>query len=283
MNALEMFCDKILVIGLARRLDRRTAFIREMDRIGLTKYQWFDGYDKPINHNGIPSGNKGCSESHRAVLDVIAFHGWKRVAVFEDDAMVRPEFAESFNTVLMQAISELPAGAKLTYLGGGYGCNPVRRVSPRIIEIKRMLTTSSYIITGEMAREMAPHISGEGPIDNLFNGFTEKGNCYCIYPRLFIQRETLSDLTDQTVNYESSMTDAHHEEMLLDGQVEPHGTDFILRGRLQRRELARDTDADGEEVIVEGKLYRIIRLEDLPAHKPSWFRDEPCTYVLKSC
>lgn len=280
MNPLEAFCDKIIVIGLARRTDRRLAFVREMEKIGVANYQWFDGYDRPEDHNGKPSGNKGCTESHRAVLDVIAFHRWNRVAVFEDDAMVRPEFLESFSAVLSKAINEIPAHAKLTYLGGGYGCNPVRRVSPQIIEIKRMLTTSSYIITGQMAREMAPHIGGIGPIDNLFNGFTEKGSCYCIYPRLFIQRETYSDLTDQTVNYEGSMTDANHEEMLLDGTVERLGERLILNGRLQRRELAASHDMDGTQVIVEGKIYTIVSLQ-LPSHRASWFRNEPVTYILK--
>jgi hypothetical protein len=68
--------------------------------------------------------------------------------------------------------------------------------------------------------------------------------------------------------------------MLLDGAVEQRGNELILRGRLQRRELAAPNDANGEEVIVEGKLYHIIRIE-LPAHRPSWFRNEPATYVLK--
>lgn len=279
MNPLEVICDKIIVIGLTRRLDRRAAFNAEMAAIGVSSYQWFNGFDKPVDHNRQPSGNKGCTESHRAVLDAIVFNGWKRVAVFEDDAMVRPQYVQTFNAVLDDALRELPINARLTYLGAGYACNPKRRIGPHIIEINRMLTTSSYIITGEMAREMAPHISGVGPIDNLFHSHTEKGGCYCIQPRLFIQRETMSDLTDQTVNYEGSMTDAHHEEMLLDGKVEERGSELVLRGRLQRRELAAPNDANGETVIVEGELYRIVRLE-LPAHRPSWYRDEPCTYVL---
>ena len=280
MNPLERICDKIIVIGLERRADRREAFNREMAQLGITRYEWFNGYDKPLDHNSVPSGNKGCTESHRAVLDLIVHNGWDRVAVFEDDAMVRPDFRGQFNDLLVTSLAELPEGWKLCYLGGGYACNAKRRVSPHIIEINRMLTTSSFVITGKMAREMAPYISGVGPIDNLFNGFTERGNCYCITPRLFIQRETKSDLTDQTVNYEGSMTDARHEEMMLDGVIEVRRDELILRGKLQRRELAAPSDMNGEEVIVDGELYRIIRLE-LPEHPASWYRSEPITYVLK--
>lgn len=280
MSPLEYIFDKIIVIGLARRTDRRALFIQEMAKLGVKNFEWFDGYDKPVDHNGQPSGNKGCSESHRAVLDTIVFNKWRNAVVFEDDAMVRPQFIETFNQIFLQAMSEVPAGAKIIYLGGGYGCNPVRRIGPCVIEIRRMLTTSSYIITGEMAREMAPHISGVGPIDNLFNGFTEKGNCYCIQPRLFVQRETLSDLTDQTVNYEGSMTDAAHEEMLLEGTVTKLGDDYVLSGKLQRRELAAPHDMDNTEVIVDDKLYRIASLQ-LPDHRAPWFRGEPVTYFLK--
>jgi hypothetical protein len=100
------------------------------------------------------------------------------------------------------------------------------------------------------------------------------------HPRLFIQRETKSDLTDQTVNYEGSMTDCRHEDMMLDGVIEVRRDELILRGKLQRRELAAPADMNGEEVIVDGQLYRIIRLE-LPEHPASWYRGEPVTYVLK--
>ena len=279
MNPLERICDKIIVIGLERRTDRRDAFNREMAQLGITSHEWFNGYDKPLDA-GVPSGNKGCTESHRAVLDLIVHHGWERVAVFEDDAMVRPDFRGQFNDLLVNSMAELPEEWKLCYLGAGYACNAKRRVSAHIIEINRMLTTSSFIITGKMAREMAPYISGVGPIDNLFHRFTEPGGSFCITPRLFIQRETKSDLTDQTVNYEGSMTDARHEEMMLDGVIEHRHDELILRGKLQRRELAAPGDMNGEEVIVDGKLYRIIRLE-IPEHPASWYRSEPVTYVLK--
>lgn len=280
MTLLSDFCDQIIVIGLARRMDRRRLFNEEMAKIGVTRFSWFDGYDKPVDHNGQPSGNKGCTESHRAVLDAIAYHRWDRVAVFEDDAMVRPSLLPEFNTLLAASLAEVPLNARLIYLGGGYACNAKRRVAPHVIEINRMLTTSSYIINGSMAREMAPYISGVGPIDNLFHSFTEKGGSYCIQPRLFIQRETVSDLTDQTVNYEGSMTDSRHEEMLLEGRWLEPGRTFA--GPLMRRELAAPHDMYGETVIVDGKEYVIEKME-LPAHKASWFRGEQVTYYLKTC
>src|SRR3990167_7080230 len=83
MTALESICDAIIVIGLSRRTDRRALFEAEMAKLGIKNYQWFDGYDKPDG-----SGNRGCTESHRAFLDVINYHKWKRTCVFEDDAKV---------------------------------------------------------------------------------------------------------------------------------------------------------------------------------------------------
>lgn len=276
MSPLEQFCDAIIVIGLKRRIDRRELFSSEMSKIGVSRYQWFEGFDKPAN-----SGNRGCTESHRAVLDTICFHGWKNVCVFEDDAAVRPEFltGDSFNKELRASLDAIPHDARLIYLGGGYASNPKRRVSSRVIEVDRMLTTSSYIITQGMAREMAPFISGHGPIDNLFGGFSQSGRCYCIQPRLFVQRKSMSDLTDQEADYSGSMCDSRHEEMLLDGVVEQRGNEIVLHGHLQRRELAAPNDANGEEVIVDGGTYRIQRIE-LPQHPPSWYRGEPVTYVL---
>lgn len=273
--------DKIIVIGLARRTDRRERFDAEMKKLGIKSHVWFDGYDRPSLGGNPPSGNAGCTASHRGVLELIAFNKWERALVFEDDTIIRPDFSpETAANQLFVGLSEVPRNAEIIYLGGSYANNPKRRISKHVIEVSRMMTTSSYIINWTMAKKMAPHIYGGAPIDVLFSGFTEHGNSYCIHPRVFVQGPSMSDLTDSMAENITSMLDERHEDMLLHGNVSERNGELVLHGTLQRRELARATDADGEEVIAEGVLYKIKRLE-LPPHKPSWFRGEPVTYVLQ--
>lgn len=270
------FFDRIIVLHLERRVDRLAHVNAEMARLGISRWDWFDGYDKPDGN-----GNRGCSESHRGILELIAFNKWERVLVLEDDFALRPEFYGNFNEKFAEMIAEVPAGARIIYLGGGYADTPKRRVSKHVIEVNRMMTTSSFIIGWKMAREMAPYISGNGPIDSLFSGFTERGHCYCISPRMFVQYTSMSDLTDREVNYEMSMTDSRHEEMLVDGEWDNwRGTSCRpLRSELLRRELAASTDMNGTELIVAGERWIVIGIE-LPAHPAPWFRGEKVTYLL---
>ena len=285
MNTITNWCDAVFVINLAKRLDRLEQSICELSKIGVPagthpKATRFEAYADLIDHNGKPNGNFGCTSSHRALLELIAFHRYNRALVLEDDFMLRPKVEGQLNLIFDAVVRELPDDWRILYLGGSYGENPKRRHSPHLIETNAVMTTSSYIINWRQARHMAPHISGIGPIDSLFHRFNREGGCYMACPRLFVQRPSFSDLTERMAENVTSMEDATHEEMLLDGQVEVLGPRLILNGRLQRRELAAPHDMDGTQVIVEGKLYTILSLQ-LPQHRASWFRDEPVTYILK--
>lgn len=203
--------NKVIVINLRRRRDRLARFMDQMDHIGVSMAEVtvFEAYDKPL-HEGLPNGNMGCTASHRAVLEIIAFNRWERVMVFEDDAMVRPEFINGFDGEFRAMFEAVPKDFAICYLGAHYADVPKRRVNDHVIEANRVLTTSSYIIGHKQARLMAPYISGVGPIDNLFSGFTERGNSYILEPRMFVQYTSESDLTGRIANYEPCMTDTSH-------------------------------------------------------------------------
>lgn len=274
------YVDAVVILHLERRKDRWRHMRDELALMGLTptsdRVHVHEGYDMIAG-----SGNRSCTEGHRGILEVAYWHGWSRTLVLEDDFAIRKEFRDDFKGALDMVMEDVPFDADIVYLGGQYADNPKRRHSEHLIEVNRMLTTSSFIISNRMARRMAPHISGEGPIDNLFGDHTQKGNCFCVQPRLFYQYTSKSDLTGREDNYQIAMEDTRHEEMLLEGTLSWHSSKMkaILQGRLQRSEVCAQHDMDGTEVIVDGNLFRITSV-DFPDHPPSWFRDEPVTYHL---
>ncbi len=111
-------------------------------------------------------------------------------------------------------IPEIPEHWDMLYLGGHYGEPPIARVSPHVIQCGRMLTTSSYGITAQMARKMAPYISGVGPIDSLYGGFHRDNRCLILSPRLMIQRPSFSDLQEREMSNSDCMLDESHEQMV---------------------------------------------------------------------
>ncbi len=221
---LEDFFGDIYLINLARRTDRMREAQEEFRRMGIPfdRVTVFEAYDKPEGN-----GNRGCVESHRGVLELIAHkRSDKPSLVFEDDFC--PMFTNSTRrwqvdpqAKFAELAPEIPADFGLLYLAGHYGNMPRERVSPHIIRPGNMLTTSTYGVTASMAREMAPFISGNGPIDNLFWRFSNGPRAYIADPRIFIQRPSVSDLHDKFEDYVGCMSDTNHVRALDAGRTYP--------------------------------------------------------------
>ncbi len=294
MNTPANWFDAVFVINLASRLDRWRSILRELETLGLNRgqppyLQRFNAYGGLIDHNGKVNGNLGCTSSHRAVLELIAFNRYDRALVLEDDTVIRPSVMGDLFRHFDAITQQLPPDWRMLYLGGSYGENPKRRHSSHLIETNAVMTTSSYVINWRHARRMAPDISGIGPIDSLYHKFNREPGCFMAYPRLFVQAPGYSDLTERQSENTTSMEDEAHEDMLLEGvwdhANEPTEADAQsggkFLGKVQRREISEPHQLDGTQVIVNGVLYTVVSIQ-LPAQFPPrpWFRASPCVYNL---
>ncbi len=210
MNFIEHYFSKILCINLDRRADRWLHCLAQFAKYGLTKVERFEAHGD-VMMEGKVNGNAGCTASHRGILELICHHKWPRTLVLEDDfEMIHDDFHARFEAML----PEVPNDWDMLYLGGHYAEKPIARISPHVIRMGKMLTTSSYGITYEMARKMAPHISGIGPIDQLYGGYHHEAKCYIFQPRLIVQYTNYSDLMEQEQKNDWPMTDTYHEKMV---------------------------------------------------------------------
>lgn len=207
---IEKYFDQIIVINLKRRQDRWDHVVDQMKKLGITEYLRFEAYDKPIDHNGQASGNMGCTASHRAVMEIVQWEGWNRTLVFEDDFAFCQDNAQG---LFEKMIPEVPNSWQCLYLGGHYmrKKESYSRVSPHVIRVDGMLTTSSFAYTKEFARAVAPNLSGVGPIDNLISGSHAAHETYILQPRIFVQYPNWSDLQEQH---------ASNHQCMLDKQIE---------------------------------------------------------------
>lgn len=210
MTTIEDYFDRIIVINRAARIDRWTHCLEQFLKHSITKFERFDAYDHG-KIDGWVGGNGGCTSSHRAVLDVIAYHKWPRTLILEDDFEI---IHDDFHAKFSEMISEVPDDWEMLYLGGHYAEKPQSRVSKHVIRMARMMTTSSYGITWQMAREMAPVIYGSAPIDTQYYQFHLSHKCYIFQPRLMVQYESFSDLQGYKMNNVPAMTDTNHENMV---------------------------------------------------------------------
>lgn len=211
MITINTFFDRVIWIGSpGKRPDRAGEMLRQLHKFGIEATR-FEAHWKPIDHLGKPNGNLGCTSSHRGVLELICHHRWESTLVLEDDAQfVDDSWPEQFDAM----VREVPKDWQFLFLGAGYAEDPIARVSDAVIRAGALMTTSSYGIRYEMARRMAPHISGIGPIDSLYHGWQRKYPTYIFSPRLMVQRAGYSDLQECDSNNGMSMLDRAHEERL---------------------------------------------------------------------
>ncbi len=210
-NFERFFNGRLFVINCAHRQDRMDHFSAMADRIGLSLVQRFDGITGLLDHNGRVSGNMGCTASHRALLDMQIANNWPRMFVFEDDAdCIYSDFHERWD----RFERELPESWSMAYLGGGYFEPPIARISPHVIRAGRLATTSSYGITLEAAKRIAPTLTGVGPIDSLISGFHRELETFIISPRCVVQYPNFSDLQEADSGNAQSMLSCELEASL---------------------------------------------------------------------
>lgn len=236
MNAIQTYFDQIILITLKRRSDRLAHAMGVLAKLGIPEsaVELHYGPDRPLDHTGQPNGNLGCTTAHRQVLDLIISRNTPRTLVLEDDfdiAFTTPQQASLWmrnptmgqrvdaQAVFAQTVPQIPDDWEMLYLGRHFQEMPQKRVSPNLIRIGRMLTTSSYGITCLMAKKMAPSIVGIGPIDNLYGGFHRESQCYCVDPTMFIQMPCVSDLREKFENYVGAMQDMNHIKALDAGRT----------------------------------------------------------------
>jgi hypothetical protein len=279
MNTPDNCFDKIFVINLERRTDRWAQATEQLIKNGITRAERFIGHDSPVNHEGRVSANMGCTASHRGLLELIAHYRWPKVLILEDDALFLDWFVPRFS----DAMTYIPQQWDMLFLGGSYAENPHSRYNAWWIRTNGLMTTSSYVITAEMARKMAPHISGDVGIDSLYHKFQRENLCYMSTPRLIVQRPSYSDIQGRDCDNSMSMLDSRHEEMLLEGRwVDSFNGMRAFRSEIPWREIAAPNDKDGDTVIVGDEEFKIAAIQ-LPKHKAPWYRGESVTFLLTPC
>jgi hypothetical protein len=122
------FFDRIYIINLPERTDRRAEMEKELERVGMWpapgRVEFFPAI-KVTDAAGFPNaGYRGCFLSHLEVLKKAGAEDARNVLIFEDDAELAPPFREDEESLIEQ-LQRLSWG--LVYFGhnlGEFGARP---------------------------------------------------------------------------------------------------------------------------------------------------------------
>lgn len=163
--------EKIFVLSLARRSDRREKALAECARVGLSNVEVFEGLDghalEGALPDGVSAGMHGCLAGHQRILEQCVLQKVQSVLVLEDDVVFCDDFKERWPDTLQK----LPPDTDMFYLGGQFKEPPaiqgefLRAVGGGIIR------THSYVVCNhEHLRKLYVQCcSFLGHVDNIFS------------------------------------------------------------------------------------------------------------------
>ena len=187
-----MNVDKVFIINLERRTDRKESILKELARVGIKNYEFFPAIEPKTQatlnkwnpnflkkrpkwlervpaeyYNKYRLGALGCLMSHAAVMEIALKRNYKRILILEDDVSFKTEKKFSnykhLNTVLKHQYELLrrknPKLAArfnnfdMIYLGGSL-CDRtnILQVTNNIAQAQNIAGTFAYILSNKSIR-----------------------------------------------------------------------------------------------------------------------------------
>jgi len=205
---LQQFHDikHVIYINLDSRIDRRTHFEMEFNKIGL-QTQRFPAIKKA-------NGAIGCSLSHIACLELAIKNNWDHVLICEDDAtIINPgqlvyqvnqffkNFGDNWDVLLL----------------AGNNYQPFRQMSPECIRVGNCQTATCYLVRNSYFETLLknfkeglrnlkmPTDEPQYAIDQYWKHLQRLHRWYLIVPISIIQRSDYSNISNQHVDYRNDM------------------------------------------------------------------------------
>jgi len=208
------FFDRVYVINLKSRSDRRKEMADQLARIGLSfdspNVQLWEA-SRPAEAAGFPSiGTHGCFMSHLRVLRDARDRGLKSVLILEDDF----NFAPDFLTLMAQVQQQLARSTWGMFYGSYtlYGDRPAlgtdacMQVDPRLA----VGTTACVAVNGLWLQPLIEYLEAilDRPPGDPAGGPMHVDGAYCWFRAAYPQADTL--IASKPLGYQrSSQTDVH--------------------------------------------------------------------------
>ena len=112
------YFERVFIINLAERLDRRLEMLQELHAAGLSvepgHIEFFPAVKAPDTGGFRNAGVHGCFRSHLEALKLSRSEGARNVLILEDDASLSSRFLHD-EEILVEQLSQIPWG--MTYFG----------------------------------------------------------------------------------------------------------------------------------------------------------------------
>ena len=212
------FIDKIFIINLKERTDRKEKISQELKKQNIEIYEFFEAITcsdedvKNWNKNYIPNYNKtyginnednyrrsclGCLKSHVEVMKIALQRGYNKILILEDDC----KFVKNYGYI-SKSLQNFNKEINLLYLSGAYN-GEKKKINNNIYKITNTLQTCSYIVGKNVMNYIVNNIEGyEKEIDVFYSDVVQTNfDCYAMIPKVIRQESGYSNILNKDVKY----------------------------------------------------------------------------------
>jgi GR25 family glycosyltransferase involved in LPS biosynthesis len=184
-------------INLERRPDRWERMLAEFARHGIENVRRFPAIDGSAvtlpAHWRHTAGAYGCLLSHVAVVQQARDLGQESVLIFEDDAVLDPEFEIKFASFMDQT----PSDWDMLYFGALHNDEPVG-VTEHVYRISKANSTFAYALKHTVFDAFLElNARAEHVLDVNAYALQQRFNCYCFLPNLVWVQPEYSDVQNR--------------------------------------------------------------------------------------
>lgn len=224
------FFDKVYVINLRRRIDRRDFMQRQLDQCGIP-FEFFEATEHP-------DGSIGLLYTMKRLLKHALSQYQNNVIILEDDCSFLVGDPVSF---LKEVLPQLPKDYYLFYLGLNFLEKPIR-MSENILKVVDCFSTHAIVYSKLAMEECLQGLERipEGqrrPYDIFMREeILGRQSSYCTFPMLATQNESHSDIENSNPKWGAlmAMSFALHTKNMRSMATEyvecPHG--HVINGKL---------------------------------------------------
>ena len=203
---LNDICDKIYVISLPHRYDRREHAIQQAEKFRF-EFEFFDAIDgdEILNFTNLRNGENGLLLTYDKLIQKIDKEGHGSVIILEDDF----EFVEDLRDRL-EEIDAVPDDWNLIYLGMNRDKLGAGFIKPQVVNDKVIRVFSSFgahaILLSKAARKnIAEKIKMlDKPLDVMYCDVQQEMNAYGFVKNMCVQFDSHSDIIKFNPGYRAA-------------------------------------------------------------------------------
>lgn len=200
---LDNISNKIYVLNLKTRTDRREHIVNQLQKINCNNYIIIDAIDgkELVNTTRLTNGMLGLNHTYLKIYDEWVKESPDNIIIIEDDCV----FLDNFNEELLNYMSNIPSDWEMLYFGGNHNYHvgsQTEKINDYCIKLNNTYTAHCVVLKNYVFEELIKNIrSMEIENDVYMATLQKKYNAYSTSKKITTQLPNFSDIENRLVDY----------------------------------------------------------------------------------